>query len=81
MGIKAGVGVWWMRDLSLTLCYGLVWRKGSPVSGEPGAAFLEFIRAFSFWRPQTLDWFRRSWLSIFFMTFLWTSVFSSVKRG
>ena len=70
-----------MRDLGLTLCYGLVWRKGSPVSREPGAASMEFIRAFSFWRPQGLDWFRRSWLSTYFRAFLWTAVFSSVKRG
>lgn len=34
---------WWIRDLALALCCGEVWRERPPVSGEPGAASLEFI--------------------------------------
>lgn len=62
MGVKTGILV--DKGLGLgPVLWGEVWREGPPVSGEPGAASLEFINT-SLRRPQALDWFRRSWLSI-----------------
>lgn len=80
MDIKAGVRVLVNKGLGFDPLMWVGWRKGSPITGEPGAASLEFIRTFSFWRPQALAWFRRSWLSIYFTTFLDLSILICEKR-